>query len=836
MCGRVNPEDAQACLYCEARLKPAWDENSQEIPTESSPQPGSDAEDFSSWLASVSKLESPKNADSQGDEPVPDWLRGLRDDAGIENFLGEQSSDLDAFVGGQSGDRELPEWLRDIVPSSDSSAEFPKNRTDFEQFQDEDPDWMRRISNEASFDPLAGETELPEQTRSADQEVFPSEPESIQFQDEEDVGQEQIAEPDLLAWLSPHKEEEDVLDWLSKPEQFQEEPLSEELEEEHEFSAWLDSSIGEAASEDEPSAEEEPKIEWSQLEQSLAASVSDEESPSEAALEEVEESEALPAEFLPEWLSAPERERDTEPEVLAVEPVQEQEKELPGEPGSMFGLDAPQSEELTDSAETIFAEESQPAFNLEGWQLDEVQDQEESGEVELFDNDLSWLEKVETKHPGDPYEDVLSSQEETQEPEELEIQPAEQYPGWLSEIVKPEMEDQSPAFTSEISQEAISTADLPSWLKAMRPMETLDLDGKLDQEDQEQPEKAGPLAGLVGALPAEPDIIQSARLPAYTLQPRISEIHQSHASMLAELIEQEGVARPTPQAPIVKSQSLQRIAIGIILFVVILFSLVTNAQTFVPTTLDSQVFVANQLITSLSSNAPVLVAVDFTPGFSGELAVNLEPVLASVRSQGGHLVMISTIPTGALQADLLIASLEFESGGSNAGAYTNLGYLPGGSTGIAAFAQAPKETMPFDTSSENAWDDPALQSINSIGDFSLFVVASENPDTVRMWIEQTKTAIAGKPIITVASAQNEPAVRPYYDAYPRQVQGLLGGLSSAAQYETLVGVTGAATSYWPTFMIALTAAVLIILIGSVFNAALRYLNRSTSTKGFDGKG
>jgi hypothetical protein len=198
--------------------------------------------------------------------------------------------------------------------------------------------------------------------------------------------------------------------------------------------------------------------------------------------------------------------------------------------------------------------------------------------------------------------------------------------------------------------------------------------------------------------------------------------------------------------------------------------------------------------------------------------------------------MVSTIPTGALQAETLIASLELQTDRSNTGAYTNLGFIPGGNTGIAAFVQNPKGAMPFDTSSETAWTDPALQNINSIGDFSLFIIASENPDTVRMWIEQTKSVIAGKPIIAVTSAQNEPVVRPYYDAYPRQIQGLLGGLSSAVQYEALSGQPGAAAAYWPTFLIALTAAVLVFLIGAAVNAALGYLKRPNSTRGIEGKG
>lgn len=766
ICGRVNPGDALACQYCDARLKPIWQEEEN---AEVSPEPGLEADDLAGWVMDGFGMDSSRMSSSEEDEPIPDWLKGLRDDAGDDQFSGESVGTLDETNDADTNDRELPEWLKDIIPSSEGTVDFSTNKPDLGQIQDEDPDWIRRISSDTSADSFTSQLELPSWGENGAQTSIPSEPETFEFLAEENQPDAQSEEPDLPAWLSFQKDEDEIPDWLAKPESLFEEVVSKQPESKQQIPSWIDIPIEETtASEPEP------------FEEHLSNDAPIE-PPTAAELPSVTEPEEEPFEV--------------------------------------------------ETADT-----SQSSFDLGIWDFGAEADLSASGEAELFDNDLSWLAKIESQTTIIPTGISSSEEKPAQELEDQVIQPADPYPVWLSQIVKPETEEQLPAFTSDLGQEAISTADLPSWLKAMRPMETLDFEGRLDADNQELPEKAGPLAGLVGALPAEPEIIQSARPPAYTLKPRISDMHEEQAAMLAALIEEEGVSKPVPQAPIVKTQSLQRITIGLILLAAILMSLIGSPLVFKAPGLDSQVFVVNQLIASLQPGAPVLVVVDYSPGFSGEITVNLKSALAHILARGGHLVLVSTMPTGPVQAEQLVNSLNPQVGAASPTAYTNLGFIPGGHTGVLAFAQDMRSTLPFNAHGANAWDNPTLIKINSFSDFSLILVASENPDTVRTWIEQTQSYRGDTPVIVAASAQNEPVIRPYYDAYPSQVDGLLGGLSASAQYETLLGQPGAALSFWSTFMVALSTVVLVILIGSAINAALGLTHRANSAKRIEGKG
>ncbi|MCZ7554412.1 MAG: hypothetical protein B6D39_12710 [Anaerolineae bacterium UTCFX2] len=764
LCGKENPEDAQVCQYCGARLTPVWQEGES---AKGLPESGSEAGDLPDWMMTGAGIVSSQFANAGEDEPIPDWLKGLREDAGDERFLGESVGEQEAFTGGDSSDSELPEWLKDIIPSAEPTADISTNKPDLGRIQDEDPDWMRRISDDTSTESFVGEPELPQWDETSAQQSIPAEPEAFEFSTVDDQPAHRSEEQDIPAWLSFEKEGENIPDWLSRSEGLFEEVVSKQPESEPQFPSWIDRATEEtAANEPEPFGEQ------------------------------------------------PLDEAPIEPLAAGEPPLTAEPEERPFE--EVPGVD-------------------EPTFDLGSWDFGAEADLSKSEEVELFDNDLSWLEKIESHSLETPADTSLPDEKPAPEPEGQEVQPADQYPDWLSQIVKPETEEQLPAFTSDLGQEAISTADLPSWLKAMRPMEALDFEGQADAQGQELPEKAGPLAGLVGALPAEPEIIQSAKPPAYTLKPRVSEMHAEQAAMLAALIEQEGVSKPVPQAPIVKTQSLQRILIGVILFAAILISLISSPLVFNAPALNSQVFAVNQLISNLQPGAPVLVVVDYSPGFSGEVTFNLKSMLAHVLAKGGHLVLVSTLPTGPVQAEQLILSLE-PVGAVNPAAYTNLGFIPGGHVGVLAFAQDTRDALPFDTHGANAWDNPALLRIHSIRDFSLILIASENPDTVRTWIEQTQSYRGDTPVIVAASAQNEPVIMPYYTAYPSQVNGLLGGLWDSAQYETLLGQPGAALSFWSTFMIALSTVVLLIVVGSAINAALGFMHRTSSAKRTEGRG
>ena len=273
---------------------------------------------------------------------------------------------------------------------------------------------------------------------------------------------------------------------------------------------------------------------------------------------------------------------------------------------------------------------------------------------------------------------------------------------------------------------------------AMRPLESLDLEDDRKKGRLERLENAGPLAGLVGALIAEPDIIPSIKPPSYSSTLRASEPQKIQARLLSQLIAAESEAVLLPHSAHIRPQKYGRIVIALLLFATAVISTVFNIPAVSPPAISAEVFVAKKLVDDLPVNTPVLVAVDYLPGFSAELENGLGTVLDHLISKGHFLTFVSTSPTGPLLAERLVEGLQSRSSSSVLLEYANLGFIAGGPMGILAFAEDPRSSLSNEFQARQVWENKALLNVESIADFSLVVVAAENPETSRAWIEQAQ--------------------------------------------------------------------------------------------------
>jgi hypothetical protein len=281
----------------------------------------------------------------------------------------------------------------------------------------------------------------------------------------------------------------------------------------------------------------------------------------------------------------------------------------------------------------------------------------------------------------------------------------------------------------------------------------------------------------------------------------------------------KGEIEPQPEVTSSKSASnnILRIGIAIFLLVSILLPLSTRVPTSLTPPISRDSVSANQLIESISDGATVLLSVDYEPGLSAEMDAALASVVDRMMMKDFYLVLVSTVPTGPIQAERLLMYLN-QGGGyqyKSSENYTNLGYIPGGPVGLLNFAEAPRQVMPYDLDGNAAWYSPPLQNISSLSDFDLVVVATENPDRARSWVEQVQPKLGNTPIILVVSKQAEPLVRPYYGSEPSQIQGLVSGFGVGAFYLSSNAHAGFSSMYWSSLNLALIVGGLLMLIGAV---------------------
>jgi hypothetical protein len=301
-----------------------------------------------------------------------------------------------------------------------------------------------------------------------------------------------------------------------------------------------------------------------------------------------------------------------------------------------------------------------------------------------------------------------------------------------------------------------------------------------------------------------------------------SQVQRSNAALLEQLVKSEGENPPPIPRPPTTHKSSLRMVIAAVLILAIGLSLFPGLITWqagLPA-IDNEVLALYQFVQGLSTDAPVLVAVDYQPAFTGEMEMAAGPVLEHLAVQGAYLVLVSTVPSGPVQADRLIDEVNKRSDNRylTPDDYANLGYIPGGATGLRSFAEAPRASFPEPLSDTQEWQSSQLQNVDDLSDFRQVVVITDNPDTARAWLEQTRSWLGGPPLLMVLSAQAAPLVRPYFDAVPQRVQGLLSGMAGGAAYESLVNRTWDARSSWSAFNIGLLAAIALILFGGVYSA------------------
>ncbi len=800
------------------------------------------------WLTGIKSQAALPPSEEEGSTEdgtgLPGWLASVDEQAGAPP---EPDEDLLQRLAGSEIEDAAPEspkqrtgltgmlsWLQRPEPADVPDSETPQTIED-ESAPDVLPD--EEPGGEDLPDWLAGEqaeetegVDLPDWLAEEAPETGPEEAGDVEVPDwvaeEEPVEIEPVDLPEWLAEETLDTEEvepgdEELPGWLAESEavELEGERLPDSLVEQTPVAAE-EEAAGEVIPDWLIGSEEEELPDWLADEQAMADAMAP------AAIESSEE--AVPdwllssEEELPDWLAGEEAElaEGDEPGIRE-RPTQEQP-----EAGAIT------EEQVGDEVYDMMASLSrQTAMVDQGFSAQEEEEIEE---------DLDWLADLESAYPDLDLEELQPTPisgdaatplaEDSQAGEEPSFD--EDLPEWLSGVAvgEGELEEAPPDVSeepAEIEAEGdLTPAELPSWLEAMRPIAAAAAAVQIMEEDAE-PEGAGPLAGLKGVLRAEPGISYARKPPTYSVKLRATENQQANAEILRKLIEAEGVAQPIPSAPVVTSQYILRVAIFVVLVLTILGALIVGVpQLEIPMipSVSADALAVSQLISNVPAGSPVLVAVDYEPGLIGEMDVYTGIVLEHLLEQGAFITFVSTSPTGPVQAERLVAKVNrsVDNQYRAPGNYLNLGFIPGGPAGLLSFSANPQQALPRSLDGQQAWQEPAIAGIQDLSGFAMVVVATENPATARAWIEQIQPRIGAAPMVLVASAQAEPIVRPYYEGFPQQVQGLLSGPAASGAYLNLTHSIDQddARVYWAPFSLGALIVSILMLVGGGMNAIM----------------
>jgi hypothetical protein len=393
-------------------------------------------------------------------------------------------------------------------------------------------------------------------------------------------------------------------------------------------------------------------------------------------------------------------------------------------------------------------------------------------------------------------------------------------PDWIGQADAVE----SPAGQTE-PEPSIAPAELPSWLEALRPDETAAPTEPVEDLSAADIVTAGPLVGLKGVISARPSAIRARKPPTYSIKLRVTDEQRARVEMMEALLADEQKPKPVPSQPILTSRNIFRMVIAAVLILPIVWMIITASQRILPPQPGSIPGVVDftEQIQKLPAGAPVLLAFDYEAGFSGEMNPAVSTLISQLMIKNVYMTLVATYPSGPALAESIIKTNAFSEGIQ--GPYTNytdLGYIPGGTLGLRGLANSPMAVLPYSLDEVNVWASAPLDTVSTINDFAAVIVLTNDPDTARSWIEQVGVVLMedSTPLLIVTSSQAEPLIRPYYQAYPAQVQGMVAGLAGGLAYGRTVGIVRQ-NGVWDAFSIAITVSALIIIVGSIIGVVMK---------------
>ncbi len=394
-------------------------------------------------------------------------------------------------------------------------------------------------------------------------------------------------------------------------------------------------------------------------------------------------------------------------------------------------------------------------------------------------------------------------------------------PDWLSEVPQGAEAQAAQNGQADDSTEQLEPAQLPGWLQAMRPLEAV-APTAVPVDDQ-RVEKSGPLAGLKGILPGDDLVTQYRKPPSYSVKLKITEKQRASANLLEQMLGQESSPQAIPQDHVRIPQRLVRLVIALILIAVLLFPLLTSGGSLVPPAITppANVVQFHTALDALPDGGNILLAVDYDPGFAGEMRFAASSVLERLIEKNESLVLVSTVPAGPVIAQNLIAQTlldrpDLAAKYSLSSSVVNLGYLPGGAASLQEFASAPRQAAQFGfkagVDASSPWLQPALQNIQDVSQFSMVMVLTDSLDSGRAWIEQVQPVLKTTPLTMVVSAQAAPLIQPYVDS--GQVKAMISGISGGTAFEHYLKTAGVSSSAdWNAYTSGLLVLVAFIFLG-----------------------
>jgi hypothetical protein len=223
-------------------------------------------------------------------------------------------------------------------------------------------------------------------------------------------------------------------------------------------------------------------------------------------------------------------------------------------------------------------------------------------------------------------------------------------------------------------------------------------------------------------------------------------------------------------------------------------------------------------IENLPERSVFLLSLDFDPASKPELHPQAVAILRHAFRKNLRVVAMTLWVSGTGMADQLVTQVAMEAGKERGKDYVFLGWSPGGTAVIINMGQDLYTAFPSDYAGQPTKGQPVLDGVKSLKDVTYAVSLGAGNPGVEAWYvfgkDKYKFELGGGCTGVIA-----PGLYPLLRS--GQINGLIGGLRGAAEYESLVGQKGRAVAGMDAQSATHLAIIVLVMICNLFYFSLR---------------
>lgn len=274
-----------------------------------------------------------------------------------------------------------------------------------------------------------------------------------------------------------------------------------------------------------------------------------------------------------------------------------------------------------------------------------------------------------------------------------------------------------------------------------------------------------------------------------------------------------------------KSALIERRVIFFVLFLAVMMPLIF------PIGWKSDVSPHVQMVYDLVERTPAasiaIISFDYDPATNTELQPMAYALIEHAWKKNQKIIAIALWPQGAQLADEAFNRVLQKFPDKKLGIdYINLGYKVGGIVTIQAMGRDIREVFPSDVKGTPLAEIPLMSSFKNLANAAYIVSLSAGDPGLKQWIMAAHDKF-GVSVTGGTTAVSAPGFLPYVNQQ-NQLEGLLGGLKAASEYETLINVIGPATVKMDSQSVAHVLILIFVLIGNIKAWRTRRLKRINS--------